>query len=92
MNAIFALELLEGWLTIYMDNILVHTEDDLTLHRNRVHQVLDKLRQHNLYLKPEKCLFEKKSMEFLGVILEQGQIHMDPTKLKGVAEDRKSVV
>ena len=33
MNAIFASELLEGWLTIYMDDILVHTEDDLNLHR-----------------------------------------------------------
>ena len=32
MNAIFASELLDGWLTIYMDNILVHMEDDLTLH------------------------------------------------------------
>ena len=33
MNAIFASELLEGWLTIYMDDILIHTEDDLNLHR-----------------------------------------------------------
>ena len=86
MNTIFASELLEGWLTIYMDDILIHTQDDLNLHRRRVHQVLDKLEHHDLYLKPEKCLFEKKSMEFLGVVLEKGQIHMDPTKLKGVAD------
>jgi hypothetical protein len=70
MNAIFATELLEGWLTIYMDDILVHTDENLPEHRKRVHQVLDKLQKHDLYLKPEKCLFEKKSMEFLGVILE----------------------
>ena len=59
---------------------------NLAIHHKQVHQVLDKLRQHDLYLKPEKCLFEKKSMEFLGVVLEKGQIHMDPTKLKGVAD------
>ena len=59
MNTIFASELLEGWLTIYMDDILVHTEDNLNLHRKRVHQVLDKLKHRDLYLKPEKCLFEK---------------------------------
>ena len=47
MNAIFVSELLEGWLTIYMDDILIHTEDDLNLHHKRVHQVLDKLRQHD---------------------------------------------
>ena len=86
MDAIFASELLEGWLTIYMDDILVHTEDDLLLHHKCIHQVLDKLRQHDLFLKPEKCLFEKKLMEFLRVVLEKGQIHMDPTKLKGVAD------
>ena len=86
MDVIFASELLEGWLTIYMDDILVHTEDDLLLHHKCIHQVLDKLRQHDLFLKPEKCLFEKKLMEFLRVVLEKGQIHMDPTKLKGVAD------
>ena len=86
MNAIFMSELLEEWLTIYMDDILIHTEDNLELHHKLVHQVLDTLRKHDLYLKPEKCLFEKRSMEFLGIVLEKGQIHMDPTKLKGVAD------
>ena len=86
MNAIFAEELLEGWLTIYMDDILVHTEDDEALHRRLVHRVLDKLAKHDLFLKPKKCLFEKQSMEFLGVVLGKGTIQMDPTKLKGVAD------
>ena len=86
MNAIFAEELLEGWLTIYMDDILVHMKDDEMLHRRLVHRVLDKLAKHYLFLKPEKCLFEKRSMEFLGVVLGKGTIQMDPTKLKGVAD------
>jgi hypothetical protein len=86
MNTIFTTELLEGWLTIYMDDILVHTNENVPEHQKRVHQVLDKLQKHDLYLKPEKCLFEKKSMEFLGVILEKGTVHMDPSKLKGIAD------
>ena len=49
MNAIFAKELLEGWVMIYMDDILIHTPDNLNLHRKRVHQILDKLQQHNCY-------------------------------------------
>ena len=72
MNAIFTQELREGWVTIYMDDILIHTTDDLPLHRRRVHQILDKLQHHDLYLKPEKCLFEKREMEFLGVVLQNG--------------------
>jgi hypothetical protein len=86
MNAIFAEELLEGWLTVYMDDLLIHTPDNIVDHRQRVHRVLDKLRKHDLFLKPEKCLFEKRSMEFLGVVLGNGTIQMDPTKLKGVAD------
>ena len=52
----------------------------------RAHRLLDKLKKHDLYLKPEKCLFEQEEMEFLGVILKNGTIQMDPTKIKGVAD------
>ena len=86
MNAIFAEELHENWLTIYMDDILVHTTDDIMAHREKVHKVLQKLRQHDLYLKPEKCQFEQKKVEFLGVILEKETVQMDPTKTKGIVD------
>ena len=48
--------------------------------------MLDKLRKHDLYLKPEKCVFDQKRIEFLGVILENGTIQMDPAKVKGVVD------
>jgi hypothetical protein len=86
MNAIFVEELREDWLTIYMDDILVHTPNNLEIHRKWVHQVLTKLKHHNLYLKPEKCQFEQKKVEFLGVILSAGTVQMDPTKIKGIAD------
>ena len=86
MNEIFATELREGWVSIYMDDILVHTNSDLPKHRECVHRILDKLKQHDLYLKPEKCQFEKDQVEFLGVVLKGGTIQMDPTKIKGVAD------
>ena len=66
--------------------MLIHTKDNLPLHQRLVHQVLDKLKHHDLFLKPEKCLFERQTMEFLGVVLENGTIQMDPTKVKGVAD------
>ena len=86
MNALFEEELWEGWLTIYMDDILIHTNDSLEDHRTKVHLILDKLAKHDLYLKPEKCLFEKEEVEFLGVVLKGGTVQMDPTKVKGVAD------
>ena len=86
MNEIFQEELREGWVSIYMDDILIHTDSDRPRHRKCVHRILDKLKKHDLYLKPEKCLFEQEEMEFLGVVLKNGTIQMDPTKIKGVAD------
>ena len=86
MNAIFEEELREDWLTIYMDDILIHTKDDVEYHRGKVHHILDKLQKNDLFLKLEKCSFEQTEMEFLRVILGPGTIHMDPAKLKGIAD------
>ena len=86
MNEIFQEELREGWVSIYMDDILIHTDSNRPHHRKCVHRILDKLKKHDLYLKPEKCLFEQEEMEFLGVVLKNGTIQMDPTKIKGVAD------
>ena len=86
MNAIFAKEFAEGWLIIYMDNILVTTKDNQKFHDQCIHRMLEKLKKHDLYLKPEKCIFNQKRIEFLGVILEDRTIQMDLAKVKGVAD------
>jgi len=86
MNAIFEEELREGWLIIYMDDMLIATHDNPTFHKKCVHRILQKLAVNDLYLKPQKCVFEQKRIEFLGVILQNGTIHMDPAKTQGVAD------
>ncbi len=47
---------------------------------------LHKLEQNDLYLKLEKCDFEKKEINYLGVIVGNGKIQMDPKKLNSVAD------
>src|SRR5882757_9259497 len=69
-----------------MDDMLIATDDDPILHTKYVHRILDKLEKHDLYLKPEKCVFAQRRIEFLGVVLEGNTIQMDPTKVKGVEE------
>ena len=86
MNTIFAEEITEGWLILYMDDIPVATKDNQEFHNQCVHWMLKKLKKHDLYLKPEKCIFDQKRIEFLGVILEDGTVQMDPAKVKGVAD------
>ena len=86
MDDIFHEEITQGWLKIYMDDLIIATKDDETDHTNKVLHILKKLQDHDLYLKPEKCHFHKKEVEYLGVIIGNGTVKMDPVKVKGISE------
>lgn len=83
MDDIFQDLIATGKVVIYMDDILVGTET-LDEHRLIVTEILKRLQEHDLFLKPEKCTFETKEVEYLGMILGHGRISMDPVKLDGV--------
>ena len=86
-NAIFQDFIDEGWLTVYMDDIVVHTttEESLEDHQRKVHKVPDQLEEHNLYLRPSKCSFEQEETTFLGIIVSYETLAMDPKKLDVIA-------
>ena len=44
------------------------------------------LQKYSLSLKPEKCKFEKTSVEYLGVVVSHDLVKMDPAKVAGVSE------
>jgi hypothetical protein len=90
MNTQFVDIIATGQVIIYMDDILVATPNNKEEHQKIVHQVLGRLKELDLYLKPAKCIFETKKIEFLGVILEDGTITMDPVKVTGVEEWKES--
>jgi len=69
---------------VYMDDIGIATRTNLADHKRAVHDVLKVAQLHDLYFKPEKCLFHSSSMDYLGVILEKGVTRMDPAKIAGV--------
>ena len=84
MNFIFRELINEGYVTIYMDDILIHMPNDVQLHRRVVNDVLRILADNNLYLKPQKCQFEATEVKYLGVIISEDHIAMDPVKVNGV--------
>jgi hypothetical protein len=86
MNTQFADIIATGRVVIYMDDILVATRDNLEEHRQLVHQILARLQKLDLFLKPARCIFETRRVEFLGVIIENGTVTMDPIKVAGVEE------
>jgi hypothetical protein len=85
MNDIFCDLVLEGVVVVYLDDILIFTES-LEEHREVTRRVLEILQRHKLFLKPEKCEFEKTEVEYLGVIVSHNSVQMDPVKVAGVME------
>ena len=83
MDSIFILEIEGNLVLVYMDDILCFSDnlDDLI----KIEWiVLQRLRDNNLYLKPKKCEFRKPKIKYLGMIVEEGKISMDPVKLGGI--------
>ena len=68
----------------YMDDILVASRNKKK-HQQATHELLDILEANDLFLKPEKCIWEQSSVDYLGLILEGGVMRMDPAKVAGIA-------
>lgn len=83
MNHILDDLIREGHVMVYLDDILIFT-NDLDHHRRLVREVLQRLRDNDLFAKPEKCFFETDSIEYLGMIISKGSVRMDPSKVDGV--------
>ncbi len=85
MNEYFRDMITKGWLVIYIDDMLIYRADEKQM-RERTKHVLQRLQENDLFLKLEKCKFIAKEVEFLGMIVKQGKIMMDPVKLAGISK------
>lgn len=85
MNHILRDKVIAERVIAYLDNILIFT-DGLEEHRPIVKRVLEMLRKHKSYLRPEKCSSEKQSADNLGTIMGNGESKMDPTEVSVVME------
>jgi Reverse transcriptase (RNA-dependent DNA polymerase) len=85
MDSIFSDMIEERIVIVYMDDILIlaNNQEDLQKHTK---MVLQQLWEHNLFLKPKKCKFNKTTMEYLGLIIQEGKLSMDPVKLSGIRD------
>ena len=85
MNDSFRDMIAEGWLVVYMDDLLIFSDDEET-HRLRTLRVLQRMRELALPLKIEKCHFNLPEVEYLGMIVRKNTVAMDPVKVKGIAD------
>src|SRR5271154_172794 len=82
MNETFR-EFHDKFLVIYLDDFLVYS-DNLKEHKKHVRQVLERMREAGLYLKPSKCQFHAEEVEFLGFIVGKNGVAMDPGKVDSI--------
>ena len=59
----------------FIDNILVATDTEEE-HDELVEKVLKRLEENNLFVKPEKCKWKVREVEFLGVIIGPKGVEM----------------
>jgi len=74
-----------GKVVVFIDDVIVGTETEEG-HEELVAEVIKRLEENNLYVKPEKCKWKVKEIEFLGVIIGLEGIKMEKEKVKGVLE------
>jgi len=80
MNDIFRTLIAEGIVVVYLDDILIFTETKEE-HEQAVQRVLEVLVEHKLFLRPEKCKFHRRQIEYLGLVISENQVEMDPVKV-----------
>jgi transposase InsO family protein len=76
---------LEGFVTIWIDDILIHTKGSAEKHAEQVRRVLQRLNKHNLRINPDKCHFGYKRVLMLGHMISGKTRELDPIKAESAA-------
>ncbi|WVZ71796.1 LOW QUALITY PROTEIN: hypothetical protein U9M48_020335 [Paspalum notatum var. saurae] len=80
MNSVFMNEL-DKFVVVFIDDILIYSKNEEE-HGEHLRVVLTRLREHKLYAKFSKCAFWLKEVGFLGHILSEKGVAVDPSKVK----------
>jgi len=79
-------DLLDITVIAYLDDILIFTKGSREQHTKDVQEVFKRLARTTFKTAPEKCEFYKKEVKFLGFIMSQNGIKIDPEKTKSIEE------
>jgi hypothetical protein len=82
MNKLF-MEYLDKFVVVFIDDIMIFSKKEEE-HDEHLRLVLQKLRENQLYAKLSKCEFWLKEVSFLGHIIFEGGISVDPSKVKSL--------
>ena len=79
MNRIYY-DCIDEFLVVYMDDLLIYSKS-LEEHLKHLETILQRLKEHKLYVSPKKCEFAKQELKFLGLIINNRGIQVDKSKV-----------
>jgi hypothetical protein len=85
MNSIFVDLIAKGVVAVYLDDTLIYTKT-IKEHRKITRKVLRHLEENNLYLRLAKCEFECTEVKYLGMLIRENHVSMDPAKVQAVTD------
>jgi len=68
---------------VFIDDVMVGIETEKR-HDNIVEEVLRKMAENNLFVKPEKCIWKVREVRFLGVVIELDKVKIEKEKVQEV--------
>jgi len=83
MNEILRDLINKGKVAAFVDDVLVGTETEEG-HDKIVEEILRRLEENDLYVKPEKCVWKVKKIGFLEVVIGSNRIEMEKEKVDGI--------
>jgi len=72
-----------GKVAVFINDIIIRMESEEG-HDEIVTEIIRRLEENNLYVKPEKCKWKVKEVEFLGMVIGPEGIKMEKKKVRGV--------
>ena len=74
-----------GKVAAFIDDIIIGTESKEG-HNELVVEVIKRLEENDLYVKPEKCKWKVRKVGFLRVVIREERIKMEEEKVKGILD------
>ena len=74
-----------GKVAAFIKDVIIRTEDKEG-HNELVVEIVKRLEENDLYVKPEKCKWKVREVGFLGVVIGPDGIKMEEEKVKGILD------
>ena len=89
INKILAKKL-DVFVIVYLDDILIYTEDESQGHMEAVRWVLNLLRKNGLFANLKKCCFHQDEVRFLGYVVSAQRMQIEDERIEAVRNWPKS--